>query len=392
MLPPDNFQEDPKPVVAHRTSPTNIGLYLLSTVARPRFRLDRHARGRRAARSDAGDHGQAASASAGTSTTGTTRSDLRPLEPRYVSSVDSGNLAGHLIALANACAAWRDTPRRRMRDVCAGIDDSLRARPRGAARTCPTTGARSCVSLRRARQALDALADCQAGEPLATPGCDELAAQAATVADLARTLGQRTRTTTPAPTCCSGSRPRSGRSRATAATCAQTRRHDCARSAGSQATRARRRAPWRTAMEFGFLLDPRAPAAVDRLSRRRGQARSELLRPAGVRGAARQLRRHRQGRRAGPALVPARPRGDAGRHGAALISWSGSMFEYLMPSLVMRAPRGSLLEQTNRWSCGGRSTMAPSSACRGASRSRPTTRATSSSPINIRTSACRAWA
>src|SRR5207247_7740475 len=34
--------------------------------------------------------------------------------------------------------------------------------------------------------------------------------------------------------------------------------------------------------------------------------------------------------------------------GAALISWSGSMFEYLMPSLVMRAPAGSLIEQTNR--------------------------------------------
>ena len=33
MLPPDNFQEDPKPVVAHRTSPTNLGLYLLSVVA-----------------------------------------------------------------------------------------------------------------------------------------------------------------------------------------------------------------------------------------------------------------------------------------------------------------------------------------------------------------------
>lgn len=34
-LPPDNFQETPVPVVAHRTSPTNIGLYLLSlTVAR----------------------------------------------------------------------------------------------------------------------------------------------------------------------------------------------------------------------------------------------------------------------------------------------------------------------------------------------------------------------
>ena len=34
--------------------------------------------------------------------------------------------------------------------------------------------------------------------------------------------------------------------------------------------------------------------------------------------------------------------------GSGLISWSGSMFEYLMPSLVMRAPAGSLLEQTNR--------------------------------------------
>ncbi|MGT2494381.1 hypothetical protein ACU4GD_37725 [Cupriavidus basilensis] len=33
MLPPDNFQEQPRPVIAHRTSPTNIGLYLLSTIA-----------------------------------------------------------------------------------------------------------------------------------------------------------------------------------------------------------------------------------------------------------------------------------------------------------------------------------------------------------------------
>jgi cyclic beta-1,2-glucan synthetase len=30
-LPPDNFQEDPEPTVAHRTSPTNLGLYLVST-------------------------------------------------------------------------------------------------------------------------------------------------------------------------------------------------------------------------------------------------------------------------------------------------------------------------------------------------------------------------
>ena len=34
--------------------------------------------------------------------------------------------------------------------------------------------------------------------------------------------------------------------------------------------------------------------------------------------------------------------------GAALVSWSGSMFEYLMPSLVMRAPSAGLLDQTTR--------------------------------------------
>ena len=33
---------------------------------------------------------------------------------------------------------------------------------------------------------------------------------------------------------------------------------------------------------------------------------------------------------------------------SVLVSWSGSMFEYLMPALVMRAPAGSLLDQTCR--------------------------------------------
>ncbi|MBI3286810.1 MAG: hypothetical protein HYZ68_02055, partial [Chloroflexi bacterium] len=45
--------------------------------------------------------------------------------------------------------------------------------------------------------------------------------------------------------------------------------------------------------------------------------------------------------RLGRALTP------VGR-GSALVSWSGSMFEYLMPELVMHAPAGSLLEQTAR--------------------------------------------
>ena len=61
-------------------------------------------------------------------------------------------------------------------------------------------------------------------------------------------------------------------------------------------------------MEFGFLLDPdRQLLSIGYLGGR-GQPRSELLRPARLRGAAGELRRHRQGRCADPALVPARPR------------------------------------------------------------------------------------
>ena len=43
LLPPDNFQEDPRPVLAQRTSPTNIGLSLLASVTARDLRLDRTA-------------------------------------------------------------------------------------------------------------------------------------------------------------------------------------------------------------------------------------------------------------------------------------------------------------------------------------------------------------
>jgi cellobiose phosphorylase len=98
-LPPDNFQEAPVPIIASRTSPTNMGLALLANLAACDFgylsvgrlltrtqnafatmqRLERH-RGHFYNWYD-------------------TRT-LRPLPPLYVSSVDSGNLAGHLLTLA----------------------------------------------------------------------------------------------------------------------------------------------------------------------------------------------------------------------------------------------------------------------------------------------------
>ena len=52
--------------------------------------------------------------------------DLRPLDPQYVSSVDSGNLAGHLIALGNACREMIARPVLD-RQWLEGIEDTDRA-------------------------------------------------------------------------------------------------------------------------------------------------------------------------------------------------------------------------------------------------------------------------
>lgn len=97
-LPPDNFQEYPEAKVAHRTSPTNIGLSLLSNLAAFDF----------------GYISLAALTDRTALTLGTLKKmeryrghlfnwydtrTLKPLHPRYVSSVDSGNLAGHLLTL-----------------------------------------------------------------------------------------------------------------------------------------------------------------------------------------------------------------------------------------------------------------------------------------------------
>ncbi|HLD68007.1 MAG TPA: glucoamylase family protein, partial [Pseudomonas sp.] len=102
------------------------------------------------------------------------------------------------------------------------------------------------------------------------------------------------------------------------------------------------------AMDFAFLLDPERkllsigysladnsldPSCYDLLA---SEARLASL-FAIAKGDASTRHWFRLGR-------TATPLGNA----SALISWSGSMFEYLMPSLVMRAPAGSLLEQTNR--------------------------------------------
>ena len=85
-----------------------------------------------------------------------------------------------------------------------------------------------------------------------------------------------------------------------------------------------------------------------------------------------QLSRHRQGRRAGGALAPSRPADRAGGQGArALLSWSGTMFEYLMPrAAAARRRRDPDRAQLSRGRDGSRSPTRGAAAFRGASRSR----------------------
>ncbi len=108
-LPPDNYQEAPKAQLAHRTSPTNIGLYLLGVVAARDFgyvtlrelceRLESTL-----TTIDALDLHEGHVLNWYETTT------LKPLEPRYVSTVDSGNLAGHLWTVRGACRELPDRP------------------------------------------------------------------------------------------------------------------------------------------------------------------------------------------------------------------------------------------------------------------------------------------
>ena len=108
-LAPDNFQEDPEPVVASRTSPTNIGLQLLSTISA--FDLGFITRGEMIDRLESAFRSlERMRRFRGHFYNWYELTDLRVLEPAYVSTVDSGNLAGCLLALKQACLQAAEGP------------------------------------------------------------------------------------------------------------------------------------------------------------------------------------------------------------------------------------------------------------------------------------------
>ena len=336
-LPPDNFQEQPRPAVAHRTSPTNIGLYLLAT----------------AAARDFGWAGTLQTIERLEATFGTLimlpRShghfmnwygtlDLAVLPPAYVSSVDSGNLAGHLIALANACEEWRKELV--LEDPLHGIADALALLRQETAKLPTDTAPGS---------ALNAILDemdirLSPSEPFErlTPALERLVDKAARVClQMTQEVGEATSDISYwigaiGTTVAEHRRDRDGLE--------DSRQHTMDRLT-ALATMSRTMS---LEMDFGALFDAQRellsigytaadhcldPGCYDLLA---SEARLASL-IAIAKGDLPSRHWFRLGRLATPAGT-----------GSTLISWSGSMFEYLMPSLVLRAPSGSMLEQTCR--------------------------------------------
>jgi cyclic beta-1,2-glucan synthetase len=304
FLPPDNYQETPHPVVARRTSPTNIGLYLLSVTTAVEM----------------GWLGQAEAVTRIEQTLATLQkmprfrghlynwydiNDLRVLGPAYVSTVDSGNLAGHLIAVAQACLRWQhpSVPDR------SGVQDA-HALAVAALKTAPDAQ-------------LSTLLDKAAAHP----------GMAAEAAERARAL----------------TGPDSELSWWTGAMAA-CHQNQLAEPAAPERVKAVAHLARTLALEmdFTFLLQPDKhllsigfEVATNTLDTNCYDLLASEAQLASLFAIAKGDVETRHWFQLGRAATPLGA-------GSALISWSGSMFEYLMPALVLQTPEGSVIEETNR--------------------------------------------
>jgi cyclic beta-1,2-glucan synthetase len=134
-LPPDNYQEHPISVIAHRTSPTNIGLSLLANLSAYDFGyiltgelIERT--------SNAFNTMNSMEKYQGHFFNWYDTQSLKPLRPLYISSVDSGNLAGHLLTLQQGLLTLPDQlilgPR-----LFEGINDTLQILAEQAGKSIP---------------------------------------------------------------------------------------------------------------------------------------------------------------------------------------------------------------------------------------------------------------
>jgi len=352
-LAPDNFQESPAPVVAMRTSPTNIGLQLLATVSAHDLgfvtleemvtRLERAFASMARLRRFRGHF--------------CNWYDLKTLEdmaPAYISTVDSGNLAGHLIALRQACLAAADEPVLDRR-LWPAVDAAL-------ALAQEASGRPMAARLQELRDALGSAAEqMDVRATLATAG--GLLAQAARSADAdtpaspwlnwatERIDASRTLVEGLVPTAVPSRRetvqPRfpSWRQRASASPAAAA----LVARLEALAVQCDRLV---TEMDFGFLYDaPRALFAIgyQLTSHALDRSHYDLLASEARLASFVAIAKND---------VPVEHWFHLGRDltraagATALMSWSGTMFEYLMPALVMRSFPFTLLDQTYQGAVG----------------------------------------
>ena len=107
-LPPDNYQEQPPVGLAHRTSPTNIGLALVSALCAVDLGIDKTGRAFELIEKMLTTLEKMPKFSGHLSNWYDTRT-LRCLEPKYISTVDSGNLYACLLTLKNGLMAYNRT-------------------------------------------------------------------------------------------------------------------------------------------------------------------------------------------------------------------------------------------------------------------------------------------
>lgn len=343
MLPPDNFQEDPSPVLARRTSPTNIGLYLLCAINARDFGW--------CGLQDTVERLEATLKTVekmekyrGHLFNWYSTETLAPLPPFYVSTVDSGNLAGHLVTVASTCREWR-TQEVKDHDWKAGLSDAITLAIiditfLNGTRLQLTKQQRALVrSLARLKNAVLSAPEDQTNTTLT-----QFHKQAEVIAGHAKHLFSHTVTDTlstdplfwaTAPLRTLESHLRDFE---------QSQKTSLPDRLQALEQQARRLAD---AMDFSFLRDRSRKllsigflVTEDTVDKNCYDLLASEARLAVYFAIAKGDVPARDWFRMGRAITPS-------GNGAALVSWSGSMFEYLMPSLVMRAPVGSLLQETN---------------------------------------------
>ena len=344
MLPPDNFQEDPEPVIAHRTSPTNIGLYFLSAVTSRDFGW--------AGTMQTIERLEATFASLaklerfrGHFYNWYDTSNLAVLHPAYVSSVDSGNLGGHLITLASTCREWAEKLIDN-RVVWNGVLDNV-ALLRQTILALPESYSvrRNDILVAIDRLEAEIARAREMGEEADEAGLLSVKPLAEGVLSRAEAIvanGKKSETTDVLFW-----------AQAVQQIVEEHHRDILYLRDAPQSMRRRLEKMATTArqyaidMEFGFLVDQKRKLLSIGYSLQANALDNNCYDLLASEARLASLFAIAKGD------VPARHWFRLGRtatpigKGAALISWSGSMFEYLMPALVMREPIGSLLDRTN---------------------------------------------